>query len=88
MALIASRWYKDDISDNIDINLNSSTCSFSYIQQIRNTIKLQPNSKEHLSKRKRYGKIYGLARHVIQLAVDNNDQELTQWMEQYIKTME
>ncbi|GBC03781.1 hypothetical protein RclHR1_05310008 [Rhizophagus clarus] len=88
MALIASRWYKDDISNNIEISNNSSACNFSYIQQIRNTIRPQPNSKEHLSKRKRYGKIYGLARHVIQLAVDNDDQEPTQWMEQYIKTME
>ncbi|GBB98370.1 hypothetical protein RclHR1_03200020 [Rhizophagus clarus] len=88
MALIASRWYKDDISNNIKISNNTSACNFSYIQQIRNTIRPQPNSKEHLSKRKRYGKIYGLARRVIQLAVDNDDQEPTQWMEQYIKTME
>ncbi|GET02992.1 hypothetical protein GLOIN_2v1846325 [Rhizophagus clarus] len=88
MALIASRWYKDDISNNIEISNNSNACNFSYIQQIRNIIRPQPNSKEHLSKRKRYGKIYGLAHHVIQLAVDNDDQELTQWMEQYIKTME
>ncbi|GES91442.1 protein FAR1-related sequence 5-like [Rhizophagus clarus] len=77
MALIASRWYKDDISNNIEISNNSSTCNFSYIQQIQNTIRPQPNSKEHLSKRKRYGKIYGLARHVIQLAVDNDDTEPT-----------
>lgn len=88
IALIASRWYKDDISDNVEINHDSSMYSFNHIYQIRNTIKLQPNSKEHLSKRKRYGKIYGLARRVMQLAVDNDDQEPTQWMEQYIKTME
>ncbi|CAB4435386.1 unnamed protein product [Rhizophagus irregularis] len=57
--LIANRWYKDDISDNVKIDHNSSMCSF------------------NLSKRKRYGKIYGLACRVMQLAVDNNDQEPT-----------
>ncbi|CAG8750453.1 523_t:CDS:2 [Funneliformis caledonium] len=34
MALIANKWYKDEISNNIEINHNSSTCNFSYIQQI------------------------------------------------------
>ncbi|CAB4435557.1 unnamed protein product [Rhizophagus irregularis] len=59
IVLIANRWYKDDISDNVKIDHNSSMCSF------------------NLSKRKRYGKIYGLACRVMQLAVDNNDQEPT-----------
>ncbi|GBB94589.1 hypothetical protein RclHR1_23870003 [Rhizophagus clarus] len=87
-TLIASRWYKDDIGNNVEISNNSSTYSFSYIQQIQDTIRTQSSSKEHLSKRKRYGKIYRLAYHVIQLAVVNDDQEPIQWIEQYIKNME
>ncbi|GBC04594.1 hypothetical protein RclHR1_05770002 [Rhizophagus clarus] len=31
IALIASRWHKDDIGNNVKISNNSSTCSFSYI---------------------------------------------------------
>ena len=32
MALIASRWYKENIINNIEINYNSDIYSFSYIQ--------------------------------------------------------
>lgn len=89
ISLIASRWYKE-VNDFIDIEHEAieNDMTFQHLNVIRSNHKIHPDNKHQVLKRKKYGKLYGLSKRAMQISIDCDDNEVEEFLENYITQKE
>ncbi|CAB5365862.1 unnamed protein product [Rhizophagus irregularis] len=62
--------------------------TFQHLNDVRSNYEIHPNNKHQVLKRKKYGRSYGLSKRAIQISIDCDDNEVENFLENYIKQKE
>ena len=62
--------------------------TFQHLNIIRSNHKVHPDNKHKVLKRKKYGRLHGLSKRAMQISIDCDDNEVEDFLENYIKQKE
>ncbi|CAB4397125.1 unnamed protein product [Rhizophagus irregularis] len=74
--------------NNIKHEDTKNDMTFQHLNDVRSNYEIHPNNKHQVLKRKKYGRSYGLSKRAIQISIDCDDNEVENFLENYIKQKE